>query len=106
MLNKVIVIGGGLSGLAAAHTAIEHGADVLLLDKSPFCGGNSTKATSGLNASVTKTQIRKGVNDDVVSFQKDIYRSSNLGKSEAPYELGTVYFSNINKKKIDPRKRE
>ncbi len=24
--NKIIVVGGGLSGLSAAHSAIEHGA--------------------------------------------------------------------------------
>ncbi|CAD6974383.1 unnamed protein product, partial [Tilletia controversa] len=44
-----IVVGGGLSGLSAAHTLYERGANVLVLDKNPFFGGNSTKATSGIN---------------------------------------------------------
>merc|ERR1711988_40116 len=35
----------------------------LLLDKSPFCGGNSTKATSGINGSETKTQKAKSIKD-------------------------------------------
>ena len=47
-MSKVIVIGGGLAGLSAAHTVLEHGGRVLLLDKNPFLGGNSTKATSGM----------------------------------------------------------
>ena len=47
--NKVIVIGGGLAGLSAAHTILENGGSVVLLDKSAFLGGNSTKATSGIN---------------------------------------------------------
>ena len=47
--NKVIVIGGGLAGLSAAHTILENGGSVCLLDKSAFLGGNSTKATSGIN---------------------------------------------------------
>ena len=47
--NKVIVIGGGLAGLSAAHTVLENGGSVVLLDKSAFLGGNSTKATSGIN---------------------------------------------------------
>jgi len=87
MLNQVIIIGGGLSGVSAAHTALEHGARVLLLDKSPFCGGNSTKATSGMNACVTKTQVAKGIKDSVESFEKDTVLSANLGKEYKPYPL-------------------
>ena len=36
--NQIIVVGGGLSGLSAAHTVYEHGGNVLLLDKNPFFG--------------------------------------------------------------------
>ena len=90
MIDKIIVVGGGLAGLSACHTALEHGAKVLLLDKSPFCGGNSTKATSGLNAALTKTQILKNSDDSVDSFKKDIFRSADQGKSETPYELGAL----------------
>merc|ERR1719169_155162 len=61
--QQAIVVGGGLAGFSAAHTVIEHGGKCLLLDKSPFCGGNSTKATSGINGSETKTQKAKGVKD-------------------------------------------
>jgi succinate dehydrogenase/fumarate reductase flavoprotein subunit len=43
MQNKVIVVGGGLAGLSAAHTIIQRGGNVILLDKNPFLGGNSTK---------------------------------------------------------------
>jgi len=90
MLKKVIVIGGGLSGLSAAHTALEYGGKVLLLDKNPFCGGNSTKATSGINAALTKTQLKKGVEDSAELFEKDTARSANLGKSEQTYPLAKV----------------
>lgn len=31
--NRAIVVGGGLAGLSAAHTLLERGASVLLLDK-------------------------------------------------------------------------
>jgi len=90
MIDKVIVVGGGLAGLSACHTVLEHGGKVLLLDKSPFCGGNSTKATSGFNAAYTKSQMRHHLQDSVESFRKDIYRSANLGKNENPYELGKL----------------
>lgn len=61
--QQAIVVGGGLAGFSAAHTVLEHGGKCLLIDKSPFCGGNSTKATSGINGSETKTQKQKGVAD-------------------------------------------
>merc|ERR1711988_140779 len=58
-----IVVGGGLAGFSAAHTVIENGGKCLLLDKSPFYGGNSTKATSGINGANTKGQRNKGIQD-------------------------------------------
>jgi succinate dehydrogenase/fumarate reductase flavoprotein subunit len=57
----VIVVGGGLAGLSAAHTILERGGNVILIDKNPFLGGNSTKATSGINGAGTSTQIKLGV---------------------------------------------
>ena len=35
IMAQVIVVGGGLAGLSAAHTLLERGANVLLLDKQP-----------------------------------------------------------------------
>ena len=61
---------------------------MVLIERNPFCGGNSTKATSGINGALTQTQIQKGIPDSVEIFQSDIYRSSTLGKEEKPYPLG------------------
>lgn len=33
--HRTIVVGGGLAGLSAAHTLLEKGTNVLLLDKKP-----------------------------------------------------------------------
>jgi phytoene dehydrogenase-like protein len=48
-MTTIIVIGGGLAGLSAAHTALQNGASVLVLDKNPFCGGNSTKVNASFD---------------------------------------------------------
>lgn len=53
---KVIVVGAGLCGLSAAHTVLERGGHVILLDKNAFMGGNSTRATSGINGAATSSQ--------------------------------------------------
>ncbi|KAI9478426.1 MAG: FAD binding domain-containing protein [Benjaminiella poitrasii] len=49
--NTVIVIGGGLAGLTAAVEAHNQGnTKVILIEKEKNIGGNSMKATSGINA--------------------------------------------------------
>ena len=40
---QVIVIGGGLAGLTTAHTVLERGGRVVLLDKMAFLGMHSIK---------------------------------------------------------------
>ncbi|PSR84411.1 hypothetical protein PHLCEN_2v5448 [Hermanssonia centrifuga] len=75
-MAQVIVVGGGLAGLSAAHTLLERGANVLMLDKQPFMGGNSTKATSGINGSGTQTQQELGIPDNSKLFFEDTKRSA------------------------------
>ncbi|THH27983.1 hypothetical protein EUX98_g6210 [Antrodiella citrinella] len=75
-MAQVIVVGGGLAGLSAAHTLLERGANVLLLDKQPFMGGNSTKATSGINGAGTQTQQEAGIPDNAKLFFDDTKRSA------------------------------
>ncbi|KAJ3171577.1 hypothetical protein HDU88_007657 [Geranomyces variabilis] len=72
----VIVVGGGLAGLSAAHTILERGGNVILLDKNPFLGGNSTKATSGINGAGTATQRKLGVPDTSEIFYEDSAKSA------------------------------
>jgi len=88
--TQVIVIGGGLSGLSAAHTVLERGGRVLLLDKNSFLGGNSTKATSGINAALTRTQIAQHIPDSVAQFEEDTALAASGGKSTVIHPLGKV----------------
>jgi len=69
--GQIIVVGGGLAGMSAANQTLEMGGRSVLLDKSSFCGGNSTKATSGINGAGTKTQAAKGVPDTTEIFFAD-----------------------------------
>lgn len=75
-MAQVIVVGGGLAGLSAAHTLLERGANVVLLDKQGFMGGNSTKATSGINGAGTQTQHDNGITDSAKIFFEDTKRSA------------------------------
>ncbi|KAH9036791.1 Flavocytochrome c [Lactarius deliciosus] len=75
-MAQVIIVGGGLAGLSAAHTLLERGANVLLIDKQGFMGGNSTKATSGINGAGTQTQHDHGITDSAKIFFEDTKRSA------------------------------
>ncbi|KAF2627958.1 Flavocytochrome c [Macroventuria anomochaeta] len=76
MAAKVIVVGAGLSGLSAAHTIYLAGGNVVLLDKNNFMGGNSTKATSGINGALTRTQVDHQIGDSVKQFYDDTLKSA------------------------------
>ena len=69
--EKAIVIGGGLAGFAAAHTIANAGGRVLLLDKSPYTGGNSVKASSGINGAGTRSQSALNITDSAELFMQD-----------------------------------
>merc|ERR1712166_915253 len=84
-----IVVGGGLGGVSAVNTVVENGGKAVLLDKSSFCGGNSTKATRGINGAGTKTQKAKGVPDNAEIFIADTLK----GGAKKP-ELAKVLCAN------------
>jgi len=66
--TDIVVIGGGGAGLTAAIEAREKGADVILLEKMPILGGNTTYATGGLNAADT---IHQNNGDTTEIFYND-----------------------------------
>jgi len=82
-MPNAIVIGGGLAGLSAAHTLIQGGSHVTLLERNPFLGGNSTKATSGINGTPSRTQEKMGIKDGASVFLEDMVRSAH-GKKTGP----------------------
>ena len=74
--RPIIIVGGGLAGLSAAHEAYLRGANVVLLDKQNFLSGNSGKATSGINGALTRTQIDIGIKDSVQEFYDDTLKAA------------------------------
>lgn len=69
--NPIIIVGGGLAGLSAGHQAYLRGSNVILIDKQGFLSGNSGKATSGINGSLTRTQTDLDIKDSVQQFYQD-----------------------------------
>merc|ERR1712038_1895935 len=75
--------------MSAANQTVECGGKTVLLDKSSFCGGNSTKATSGINGAATKTQAAKGIPDNV-----DIFLADTLKGGAKKPEIAKVLCAN------------
>lgn len=68
----IVVIGAGGAGMTAAIQAVQDGAtDVVILEKMPITGGNTTRSTGGLNACATKYQEADGIEDSVDLFVED-----------------------------------
>lgn len=61
--TDVVIIGSGGAGLAAAVSARNNGAKVILLEKEPVPGGNTKLAAGGMNAAETKAQAALKIED-------------------------------------------
>lgn len=77
----VIVVGGGGAGLAAAVSAHQNGATVLVLEKMPRVGGNTLIAGSAYNAVDPKRQKPLGIEDSIDLHYKHTFEGGDkLGK--------------------------
>ncbi len=54
--TDIVIVGAGGAGMTAAIKAKQAGKDIIILDKMAYVGGNTTKASGGMNAAGTKNQ--------------------------------------------------
>ena len=87
----VVVVGSGGAGLSAAIQAHDLGASVVVVEKMPVIGGNTNKASAGMNAAETKFQKLKGIVDS-----KDLFYKETLtgGKNKNNPELLRYFVEN------------
>ncbi len=68
----IVIIGAGGAGLSAAVQAKQEGVEnVILLEKMPMVGGNTNRATGGLNAAETEQQKNKNIEDSIQTMYDD-----------------------------------
>ena len=81
--TDVVVIGGGGAGLAAAVSAHENGANVIVLEKMPRVGGNTIISGASYNAVDPKRQEAQGIEDSLDKhFQQTYEGGDKLGDPE------------------------
>ena len=61
--SEVVIVGGGGAGLAAAVSALQHGASVTIIEKMGYLGGSTNVCGGAINASDTKYQKALGIKD-------------------------------------------
>jgi flavocytochrome c len=100
--ENVIVIGSGLAGLTATIEAYQTAKKIYngeieknhqfpkiyLIEKEKNIGGNSAKATSGINGALTKYQKELGIEDSLEQFSKDTLKSG--GNLNVPSLVNTL----------------
>ena len=75
--TDIVIIGAGGAGMTAAINATQAGKSVILLEKMPYVGGNTTKATGGMNAAETHYQKEQGIEDTVEQFVEDTMKGGH-----------------------------
>lgn len=71
----VIVVGSGFAGMAAALEARKAGAEVLVMDKMPVFGGNSTINGGAFAVAGSPLQEKEGIEDSVELMVQDMLKA-------------------------------
>jgi len=75
--TEIVIVGAGGAGMTAAIMAQQAGKDFIILEKMPYVGGNTTKATGGMNAAETHYQKEQGIEDSVELFAEDTMKGGH-----------------------------
>ena len=89
--TDVVVVGAGGAGMTAAITAKEAGANVLVLEKMSFVGGNTLVSGGELNVPGSWVQDNEGVEDSIEQYTADTLKG---GDNQANPELVGVLAEN------------
>lgn len=83
LTTDIVIIGAGGAGLTAAIEATNAGAEVIVVEKNGFMGGNTNYATGGMNAAGTKYQEAEGIKDSPDLYYADTMKGGkNLNNPE------------------------
>jgi len=89
--TEVAIIGAGGAGLAAAVSAHQNGAKVIVIEKMPNVGGNTIISGSAFNAVDEKRQSAQGIED---SIEKHYTQTFEGGDKKGDPELVRVLVEN------------
>lgn len=74
----LLIVGSGGTGLTAAIQAHELGLKVAVFEKNEKLGGNTNRASSGMNAAESLVQLKHGIIDDKEDFYRETLKGGGL----------------------------
>lgn len=92
--TDIVIIGAGGAGLSAAISAAQAGKSVIIVEKAPMAGGNSSRATGGMNAAKTSFQ-------DENAFGSDAAVEKTIANAKATYPELAALISSVEKQYND-----
>lgn len=75
--TDVAIVGGGGAGLAAAISATENGANVIVIEKLDILGGSTNISEGALNAVDPERQGKQGIEDSIEKFITQTYEGGH-----------------------------
>lgn len=75
--TDVVIIGAGGAGLSAALEINAAGKEAIIVEKMPTVGGNTLRATGGLNAAETSVQATLNIEDNVKTHYDDTMKGGH-----------------------------
>ena len=91
----VVIVGAGISGLAAALESARGGLNVAVVDMWSIFGGHAVMSTGGLSISGTDYQVEQGIIDS-----PEIHARDFLVWGEDPDPYWVEYYTNNSKTEI------
>ncbi len=85
----VVIVGAGGAGMTAAIVAADAGLNVVLLESQPAVGGNSVKATGGMNAAKTEYQDKNEFGE-AAGIEKTLKSAEAYADNEAIAKLAAI----------------
>ncbi len=98
----VVVVGAGGAGMTAAITAADAGKKVVIVESQAIVGGNSVKATGGMNAAETETQQTNTFGEEAGVEKTLASAKSNYADNAAVTELAGIVSTQWEAYKANP----
>lgn len=100
--TDVAVIGGGGAGMVAAIVAADAGKKVILVEKQAMLGGNSVRATGGMNAGHTALQDENSFTEEA-GVEKTLKAAENFKDNKAITDLAAKVKTQWDTYKANPK---
>ena len=100
--TDIVIVGAGGAGMVAAIVAADAGKNVILVEKQAIVGGNSARATGGMNATHTPEQDKNNFTENA-GVEKTLKAAENFANHETITKLAETVKTQWEAYKAEPK---